>query len=109
MIHLQTIWKIFYYKTSANDKGTLFQLKELIHHTSVVNDPKHRTKSSEDFLLTVLHAHIIAAAKVYCEEQDTEDCLVCAKKIVQKFVNVKLSSQTLPSNLICLTVMRQTY
>lgn len=100
MIHLQTIWKIFYSKTSANDKGTLFQLKELIHRTSVVNDPKHRTKSSEDFLLTVLHAHIIAAAKVCCEEQDTEDSLVCAKKIVQKFVNVKLSSQdsTIKSN-----------
>ena len=41
------------------------------------------------YLLTVLHAHIIAAAK----EQDTDDCLVCAKKIVEQFVKVQLSSQ----------------
>ena len=76
-----------------NDKGTLYQLKELIHRTSVGNDPKHRTKSSEDFLLTVLHAHIIAAAKVCCREQNIEDCLACAKEVVKKFVNVQLSSQ----------------
>ena len=50
-------------------------------------------KSSEDFLLTVLHAHIIAAAKVCCREQNIEDCLVCAKEVVKKFVNVQLSSQ----------------
>ena len=34
---------------SANDKGTLYQLKHLIHQMSVKNNPKHCTKAAEDF------------------------------------------------------------
>ena len=67
-----------------------------MHRTSVGNEPKQKTKASEDFLLMVLHAHIIAAAKVCCETQDTDDCLMCAKNVVSKFVNVRLFSSEAP-------------
>ena len=46
-----------------NDKGTLYQLKHLVHRTAVGSDPKHKTKASEDFLLVVMHALIVAAAR----------------------------------------------
>ena len=63
-----------------------------MHRTSVGSEPKQKTKASKDFLLMVLHAHIIEAAKVCCETQDTDDCLICAKKVVSKFVNVRIAS-----------------
>ena len=80
-----------------SDKGTLCQLKHLIHRTSVKCDPKHQTKASEDFLLVVLHAYIVAAARV-CGADQITDCLQCSKAIITKFVNVHLpSSQKEPT------------
>ena len=104
---LQIIWKIFFSKKSVNDKGTLYQLKELIHQTSVGNDPKHKSKSSEDFLLTVLHAHIIAAAKVCCREQNIEDCLVSANwRWLRKLLMCNYHHKSLlPILMTCLTIM----
>ena len=78
-----------------SDKGTLRQLKHLIHRRSVKCDPKHQTKASEDFLLVVLHAYIVAGARV-CQ---ITNCLQCLKAIITKFVNVHFSSfQKEPTN-----------
>ena len=76
-------------------KGTLCQLKHLIHRTSVKCDPEHQIKASEDFLHVVLHAYIVAAARV-CQ---ITNCLQCSKAIITKFVNVHFpSSQKEPTN-----------
>lgn len=62
-------------------------------------DPKHQTKASKDFLLVVLHAHIVAAAKE-CGADQIHDCLECSKAIISKFVNVRLPlSQEEPTNI----------
>jgi len=94
MLHTfkQIMWKLFYSKATINDKGTLYQLKHLVHRTAVGSDPKHKTKASEDFLLVVMHALIIAAAKSM--PQADENCLTCAKSIVERFVNIKLPPST---------------
>jgi len=46
-------------------KGSLPQLKQLIHCTANL-DPTKNMKGCEDFLTTVLYAHVISAAKQYC-------------------------------------------
>jgi len=50
-------------KKSSAEKGTLYQLKNLLHRTTVPNDPGENMKAAEDFLLVVLHSHVVAAAK----------------------------------------------
>lgn len=44
------------------DKGTLYQLKNIINCTSVPTSPDKNMKAAEDFLLVTVHAHIVAAA-----------------------------------------------
>ena len=73
----------------VNDKGMLYQLKHLVHHTAVGFDPKHKTKASEDFLLVVMHALIVAAAKSM--PQTYKSCLSCAKA---NFIKIELPSST---------------
>jgi L1 cell adhesion molecule like protein len=48
---------------SATNKGTLYQLKNIIHRTSVPSDPQQNVKATEDFLEVVLTEHIITAAE----------------------------------------------
>ena len=52
------IWSRFYSNKSATDKGTLFQLKNLINRTSVPADPKDNMQATEDFFELVLVAHM---------------------------------------------------
>ena len=75
-----------------NDKGTLYQLKHLVHRTAVGSDPKHKTKASEDFLLVVMDALIVAVARSM--PQTYENCLTCAKAIVAKFIKVRIPSSS---------------
>ena len=90
---LQVIWDRLYSTKSGTDKGTLFQLKHLIHRTAVRSTSEKSMKSTEDFLLVILHAHITAAAK-YCNRSHCYDnCLNLAKVIVEKFVKINLSSE----------------
>ena len=51
---------LLFSKKSALEKGTMYQLKNLINRTAV---PTENLKAAEDFLLVVLHAHIVAASK----------------------------------------------
>ena len=80
---------------SAGDKGTLYQLKELINRTSFGKDPKHNMKATEDFLETVLFAHITAAAEelVGRENNSLISFHELCKKVVSDFVKV-----TVPCN-----------
>ena len=44
--------------------------------TSVRDEPKQCTKAAKDFLLVVLHAYVVAAGKVCCDESEIADNLV---------------------------------
>ena len=41
----------------------MYQLRNVINRTAVPSDPSSNMKASEDYLLLLLHAHVIAAAK----------------------------------------------
>ena len=45
------------------EKGTLYQLKNLLNRSAVPTDPGNNMKAAEDFLKIVLNAHIFVAAK----------------------------------------------
>lgn len=49
-------------------------------------------KSSEDFLLLILHAYILAAAEQCQSESDS--CHTLAKKIIQHYVKINLASSS---------------
>lgn len=57
------MWQRLFSKLSAAEKGTMFQMKNLIHRTAVPFDPEKNMKAAEDYLLLLLHAHATAAAK----------------------------------------------
>lgn len=63
LILFQVIWKCLFNKTSAAEKGTLYQLKNLLHRSAVPLDPGDNMKDAEDFLQLVLHGYIVAAAE----------------------------------------------
>lgn len=56
------MWKRLYRTSSAKEKGTLFQLRQLIHRTSVHANPKDGMNATEDFLEVLLEGHILAAS-----------------------------------------------
>ena len=75
-----------------SDQGTLSQIKNLLHQTTVPSDPSDNMKGTEDFLLMVLHAHVIAAAKVIISSAQASTLAEFAKSIVDKFVIISLNS-----------------
>ena len=94
MIHVictQVMHNRFYSTSSPNDKGTLFHLKQVVNCTSYGKIPKNNMKATEDFLETVLHAHILTAAKQIMKmTDDIGDCNLVAKSLVEQFVKVSL-------------------
>ena len=74
-----------------NEKGTLYQLKNLVNHTAVPSDPEDGVKAAEDFLLLVLHAHIVAAARLLLSLNPTDSVAYLAKSVVATFVDFGLT------------------
>ena len=64
---------------SAADKATLYQLK---NRTAVPADPGDNMKASEDFLLVILHSHIIAAVRVVLSGKTAKDVASLAKNVL---------------------------
>lgn len=46
----------------CNDGGTMYQLRNLVNRCNVVNNPKENEAACEDLMITVIEAHILAAA-----------------------------------------------
>jgi len=92
------IWKHLFCKNSAAEKGTLYQLKNLLHRNAVPLDPGNNMKAAEDFLQVVLQVHIAVAAETVCTASDRELTLAeLSKAIVEKFVKITLPSPSSPS------------
>ena len=89
------IWKRLFTKKSAAEKGTLYQLKNLLNRTAVPLDPSDNMKAAEDFLLVVLHSHIVAAAKAILDESEAiDDVLSLSKTIVENYITITLPSSS---------------
>ena len=80
------IWNRLFTSKSACAKGTLFQIKNLIHRTSVPNDPKENVQATEDFLEVTLVAYILTAADMEYKAGMTLDD-VC-DNIIKKYINI---------------------
>ena len=76
---------------SASNKGTLYQLKQVVNQTSFGKEPKNNMKATEDFLEVVLCSHILAAAKE-CSEGPNISCGETANRIVERFVKISIPS-----------------
>ncbi|XP_065908049.1 uncharacterized protein [Dysidea avara] len=85
MCLLQEMWKRLYSKKGSRDRGTLYQLKNLLNRTAVKQDPSKAMKATEDFL-TVLFAYVITAAKKLIEERPmhSHQCNDIARQIVSR-------------------------
>ena len=66
---VQVIWDRLYSTKFSGDKGTLYQLRNLVHRSSVGADPSKNMKAFEDFLLVVLSADIIVAAELVSSDK----------------------------------------
>lgn len=90
------MWKRFF-DPESHDKGTLNQMKHLIHWTAVGKNPKHNMKPTEDFLKVVLCAHVVAAAKqCMITDGSLHDCVAVARKIVCTYVHISNSNEAAP-------------
>lgn len=81
-----------YSNKGITDKGTLFQIKQLINHAAVGSSPDKNMKSTEDFLLVALHAYIVVAARFCIQDKDFDTCSTLAKEIVANYVKISLPS-----------------
>ena len=95
---MQVVWDRLYSTKSSCDKGTLYQLRNLVHRSAVGADPSKNMKAFEDFLLVVISGYVVAAANA---ESENMNCLEMAKKIVSKWVKVSayhppVTTETVP-------------
>ena len=69
-------------------KGSLPQLKQLIHCTTNL-DPTKNMRGCEDSLTTVLHAHVISAAKEILSDETVcyTDVTALSREIVTRFLS----------------------
>ena len=69
-------------------KGSLPQLKQLIHCTANL-DPTKNMKGCEDFLNTVLHAHVVSTAKEILSDDSVSytDVTALSREIIVRFLS----------------------
>ena len=91
---LQAMWKRLYTKKSSKDKGTLYQLRNLINRTAVKSDPSKCMKATEDFLMVVLHGYIVAGATKLMKDEPSRvfTCNDVAKCVVRNWIKMNLFS-----------------
>ena len=66
----------------------MYQLRNLVHRTNVHKDPEKNMDSAEDFMLLMLHTHVVATAKVILDLQPVETVQDLAKMIIVNFVRL---------------------
>ena len=65
--------KYYYTSKSAAEHGTIYQLRNAINRTNVINKPLDRFDACEDFFLLVVECHIIVAAMTMLEMKSLDD------------------------------------
>lgn len=83
------------YKTEwSKEIGTMYQLRNLINRTIVPTDPQKNMKACEDFMLLLLHTHVVEAARVLQLQNQTLSISDLARSIINNFVRLP---NTLPA------------
>lgn len=76
------------------DRGTLYQLKILINRSSVPSQPDKDMKAAEDFLDVVIHALVMAAAGMLCNQREINSVAEMAGGIFKTYINLQLGKST---------------
>ena len=85
------IWNRLYSTSSSCDKGTLYQLRNLIHRSAVGTDPSKNMKAFEDFLLVVLSSYLLTAAEN--TNHHNHNCIEVSKMVVSRWVKINILQQ----------------
>ena len=83
-------------RRSSTERGTLYQLKNLINRSGVPADPGDNMKAVEDFLVVVLHSHVVTAANAIPCGAGATDVDSLSKSIVDCFVHINAPSALPP-------------
>ena len=73
LISIQVIFNKYFDQQSAKDGGTLCQLRNIINRSNVTGNVKKEMNATEDFLNSVLNAHVVAAALTFFGMDKTTD------------------------------------
>ncbi len=88
---MYVVWGELYSKQSLAEHGTMFQLRILINRSGVPSNPEKNMKAAEDFLLLLIHAHVVVAADKLFEYDFGGDSLTSvAKSVAKSIVNTHL-------------------
>lgn len=82
------IWGRLYSQNSFKEKGKLYHLRNLINRTSVPSDPEKNMNASEDFMLLILHTHVISAANMFLSLNPSASVRGIAMSIVNNYVHL---------------------
>ena len=80
------IWKGLYNPGSSLEKGTMRQLRNVINRTNVPLDPQKNMNAAKDFMMLLLHAHVIVAAETVHTLNATESVTNLANTVIANFV-----------------------
>ena len=81
------------------DKGTLWQLRNILHRTSVPKDPTKNVKGAEDFLQLVLTSYVISAANAVLSTCPGGDVNAVSEIIVSSFCTLSKIGNSADSEL----------
>lgn len=95
------MWKRLYSKKTCTDRGTLYQLRNLIHRTAIKADPSKNMKATEDFVTVVLYGYIIAGATQLLKDEPAKVFTYneIAKSLVRRWIKISRSSSTAETSL----------
>ena len=89
------MWQRLFSKSSVAERGTMYQLRNLLNRTVVPANPEKNMKAAEDFLLLLVHAHVVAAAEQLMEyDFDSESVAAIAKSIVNTHLVLPTSNKS---------------
>ncbi len=89
---IQLVWGRLYNKESTRQLGTMYQLRNVICRNVVPNDPQKNMNAAEDFMLLLVHCHVIAAAHELMQKK-AHNMTTLAKEIIDTFVHFPDVSQ----------------
>ena len=66
----------------------MYQLRNLIVRNVVPHDPEKNMNAAEDFMLLLLHSHVVAAARALQLENPTTSVKTLANKVIEAFIRL---------------------
>ena len=71
--YVQVMWKRLYSSYSVCEKGTLYQLKNVINRTNLKANPKDDVNATHDFITLITTCHILSAAMQLMNMRELKD------------------------------------